>query len=114
MADIIRSQPITGRSLDWPALAGNHKLVDCDAGYKIVVVGLVVNANGNIAVAFQDEHQSFATFYLQAGMNVVLPPANRGWFTALAGDDVYMGFNVAGVNVGGYILYQLVPAGFEP
>ena len=110
MADIVKALPVTSRSLERPAVAGTATLIAGAVGYKIRIIGLMLNANGTIAVALQDAHTTFMTAYLTAGSHVVMPEAGNGWVDSVSGDAVSIVLGATGVNVGGRIIYQYIPS----
>lgn len=110
MAD--RSLAVASRSLDLPAVAATTTLVPALAGYAIRVIGLVLNAPGVNQVTIKDAHQTFFTVYLTADKVFTLDESVSG-FEVTDGDPLQI-VQAAAVAIGGRLVYQYVPAHWEP
>lgn len=90
---------------------GAHQLVAGIPGVRIRVVDLALSANAAVNVKFQSHTvptDLTGLFYFgSAGQNIVLPFNDRGWFTALVGEDLDINLSGA-VAVGGVLHYVTI------
>jgi len=92
--------------------AGNTTLITGVAGYRIHIVGLALTADAVAQITLQDEHTSLMDIRLVAGGVIVLPDSRAGWIRCQSGDDFVLA-NGTAANVGGTILYRMVPDHIE-
>ena len=97
--------------------AGTHLVLAGEAGYEIVLVGLVLSTSNDNQIAWtlitlQDQTVTLLDIYLGTYSNIVLPECNTGWLRCAAGErlDIVLGQDV---NVGGVALCRKFPTGME-
>jgi len=88
--------------------AGATVLVAGVAEYRIIVVGLVLTSDAVELATLQDDDTSFMDTHMIAGSCVSMPACESGWIRCASGNS----FSIAltnGANVGGMLIYRLVP-----
>ena len=88
---------------------GLHTLVAGQAGYRIVLIALVLTSDGASLATIQDGTTSLMDLRLVNGSVVVMPENNAGWLAAAEGDDLDLSL-MANVNLGGVAVYRMLPS----
>lgn len=91
--------------------AGNHAVISAPgAGYDIVIVAMVLSANGTIMITLQDDTASLLDVYLLANVPYVLPGLQAGWVRCHEDNGLTLSLGAGAINVGGMIVYRIVPS----
>ena len=87
--------------------AGVTSLVAGVADYRIHVVGLVLTSDAVTQITMQDDSTSLMDIHLVAGGVCVMPDSTAGWLRCVSGDSLSL--SSSGGNLGGVVLYRMVP-----
>lgn len=93
--------------------AGVHIVIAGEVGYRIAIVGALLSANAVTQVTAQDTAATaMMDLYLPANVVIPIPQMDPAWGLVPTG----LGLNinvVAAANVGGVIVYRMVPDNME-
>ena len=88
--------------------AGPTTVVSAEAGMRVCVVGFVLSASAVVLVTWQDNTSSLCDCHLGQNVPFPVPCASGGWFMTEADEPLVLSQIGAG-NVGGAVVYRMVP-----